>query len=57
MLKKIWELNWMEQISWDQKSRILWLKEGDGKKKIHRMANVRKRVNFIHRIQKLHSQN
>jgi hypothetical protein len=37
-----------EEISWRQKSRVLWLKEGDKCTKFfHRVANSNKRYNFI----------
>ena len=38
----------LEETSWRQKSRALWLKEGDNNTEIfHRMANARRNGNFI----------
>lgn len=49
--KKLCELYCMEEVSWRQKSRVLWLKEGDRNTKFfHCMASVRKRVNFVESI-------
>lgn len=43
----------MEEVSWSQKSRALWLKDGDRKTKFfHQIANERKTINHISKVRK-----
>ncbi|KAG5622396.1 hypothetical protein H5410_007614 [Solanum commersonii] len=51
LLLKYEELLKKEEISWRQKSRVLWLKEGDKNTKFfHKMANAHKRYNNIDQL-------
>ncbi|XXG72211.1 hypothetical protein AAC387_Pa07g1359 [Persea americana] len=52
-LRRIWDLNHMEEISWRQKSRVSWLKEGDKNTRFfHWMVSSRSKINFVGRIRK-----
>ena len=41
----------MEEVSWRQKSRTLWLKEGDNNTKFfHKMVNLHRRYNYMDKV-------
>lgn len=54
-LSKLWDLNRKDEVTWRQKSRVLWLKEGEKSTKFFRyMGSIRNRVNYIGGIRRDH---
>uniref|UniRef100_A0A2N9I593 Reverse transcriptase domain-containing protein n=1 Tax=Fagus sylvatica TaxID=28930 RepID=A0A2N9I593_FAGSY len=52
LLLELDKLAHFEETSWRQKSRVLWLKEGDNNTKFfHKMANSNRRRNFMEKLE------
>lgn len=52
-VRRIWEFNHMEEISWRQKSRVNWLKEDDrNTRSFHQMVSMISTVNYLGRIKR-----
>ncbi|KAK2657435.1 hypothetical protein Ddye_010487 [Dipteronia dyeriana] len=48
LMEELWKVVRKEEQLWRQKSRVVWLKEGDRNTSFfHRMANGRRKTNFI----------
>ncbi len=52
VLSELDKLAHLKETSWRQKSRVLWLKEGDNNTKLfHKMVNSNRRRNFMKRVE------
>ena len=52
VLSELDKLAHLEETSWKQKSRVLWLKKGDNNTRFfHKMANFNRRHNFMKRVE------
>ena len=52
VISELDKLAHLEETSWRQKSRVLWLKKGDNNTKyFHKMANSNRRRNYMKKVE------